>query len=79
MALHPPRNQSLQGSRGDPLGFATVHPPAGTIGLWNCEMEADDFDDYLVRHVTDTGRIAVAHLRGHPMAWRPPRRPGTRR
>jgi hypothetical protein len=50
------------------LGFATVYSPAGLIGIWNCEMDADDFDDYLVPHVTDRTRIAVAHLRGHPMA-----------
>jgi hypothetical protein len=49
------------------LGFAPVHPPAGRIGLWNCEMDADEFDDFLTPHVTDHSRIAEAHLRGHPM------------
>jgi hypothetical protein len=49
------------------LGFAPVHKPAGAVGMWNTEMDADDFDDYLSPHVTDTSRIAVAHLRWHPM------------
>lgn len=49
------------------LGFGEVHQPAGRVGMWNCEMDADDFDDYLAPHVSDTGRVAVAHLRGHPM------------
>jgi hypothetical protein len=49
------------------LGFAPVHPPQGRVALWNTEMDADEFDDYLLPHVTDQTRIAVAHLRGHPM------------
>lgn len=49
------------------LGFATVHKPAGRVGIWNCEMDPDDFDDYLRPHVADTSRIVPAHLRGHPM------------
>lgn len=61
---------SLAGSLADGtdfLGFRTVHPPAGRIGIWNLEMDPDDFDDYLAPHVADRTRIAVAHLRGHPM------------
>jgi hypothetical protein len=49
------------------LGFAPVHPPAGPVALWNCEMDPDEFDDYLTPHVANHSRIAVAHLRGHPM------------
>ena len=48
------------------LGFVPVHPPAGTVAVWNCEMDPDDFDDYLLPHVTDRSRIIPAHLR-----WRP--------
>jgi hypothetical protein len=49
------------------LGFRDVHPPAGRVAMWNLEMDPDEFDDYLTPHVTDHSRIAVAHLRGHPM------------
>jgi hypothetical protein len=49
------------------LGFADVHPPAGPVALWNCEMDPDEFDDFLLPHVTDHSRVAEAHLRSHPM------------
>jgi hypothetical protein len=61
---------SVAGSLADGtpfLGFRAVHKPDRAAGLWNCEMDPDDFDDYLTPHVTDRTRIAVAHLRGHPM------------
>jgi len=48
------------------LGFREVHQPAGPVAVWNCEMDADDFDDYLVPHVADRSRVVPAHLR-----WRP--------
>ena len=44
------------------LGFAPVHPPAGPVGVWNCEMDPDDFDDYLAPHVTDASRVVTCAL-----------------
>jgi len=61
---------SLAGSLADGtpfLGFAPVSKPAGTVAIWNCEMDPDDFDDYLRPHVSDASRIIPAHLRGRPV------------
>ena len=49
------------------LGFARVHPPAGTVAVWNAEMDADEFDDYLLPHVANRARIVPAHLRWWPV------------
>lgn len=49
------------------LGFAPAHKPDGTVALWNCEMDPDDFDDYILPHVADLTRIVPAHLRGRPV------------
>jgi hypothetical protein len=63
---------SLAGSLADGrpfLGFAAVSQPAGRIGIWNCEMDADDFDDYMTVETSQPDRIAVAHLRAAPMPF----------
>ena len=49
------------------LGFAPAYPPAGRVGIWNCEMDEHHFDDYMAPHIAGRDRVAVAHLRGHPM------------
>jgi hypothetical protein len=50
------------------LGFAPVHPPAGPVAVWNCEMDREEFDDlYLAPYVRDHTRVIPAHLRYKPM------------
>ena len=70
---------ALAGSLADArpfLRFAAVTPPDGPVAVWNAEMDADDFDDYLAAEVTDASRVVVGHLRrpanvGHGQPARP--------
>lgn len=47
------------------LGF-DVNPPAGRVGVWNAEMDAEDYEGYLLSTgIKNHDAIAIWHLRGY--------------
>ena len=63
--LHANLTRSLsEGSRF--LGRFAVEVPKGRIGVWNAEMESDDYQSYLgTAGVTKDDRVAIWNLRGY--------------
>jgi hypothetical protein len=52
----------------DFLGVLPVQPAVRRIAFWNCEIDEDDFLDYIrsVR-IQNTDKIELLHLRGQPV------------
>ena len=45
-----------------------VQPAVRRIGFWNCEMDEDDFLDYIRSvGIVNTDKIELLHLRGQPV------------
>ncbi len=63
--LHANLTRSL--TEGTPfLGRFAVKRPEGRVGVWNAEMEPEDYQDYLGQAgVTQTDRVAIWNLRGY--------------
>lgn len=63
--LHANLTRSLtEGSQF--LGRFAVKRPEGRVGVWNAEMESDDYEDYLMAAgVSQDDRVAIWNLRGY--------------
>jgi hypothetical protein len=63
--LHANLTRSLtEGSQF--LGRFAVKRPKGRVGVWNAEMEGDDYQSYLSQAgVTQTDRVVIWNLRGY--------------
>ena len=52
----------------DFLGTLPVQPAVRRVGFWNCEMDEDDFLDYIQTvGIMNTNKIELLHLRGQPV------------
>jgi hypothetical protein len=52
----------------DFLGTLPVQPAVRRVGFWNCEMDEDDFLDYIQTvGIMNTDKIELLHLRGQPV------------
>jgi hypothetical protein len=52
----------------DFLGVLPVQPAVRRVGFWNCEMDEDDFLDYIQTvGIMNTDKIELLHLRGQPV------------
>jgi hypothetical protein len=52
----------------DFLGVLPVQPAVRRVGFWNCEMDEDDFLDYIRSvGILNTNKIELLHLRGQPV------------
>jgi AAA domain len=52
----------------DFLGTLPVQPAVRRVGFWNCEMDEDDFLDYIQTvGIMNTDKIELLHLQGQPV------------